>query len=193
MSQEIEFEAKTMLQEKEFIDLLQQLPFPDKPIIQTNYYFETENFALKKAAIALRIRGIEDLYTLTLKEPLTEGILETNVPLSSEKFHQWLNQKPTVEQPIYNRLAKKQLQDETLQYYGSLQTERYTIKKESVAYMLDRSSYFNYVDYELEVEATSEEKAQEAMKQLLRTRNIQKRPAKPKIARFFEQWKRQKH
>src|SRR5699024_12592300 len=82
IKQQIEIERKTMLTEAEFELLLKKLPFESAPIIQTNYYFETEDLALKRNRSALRIRQKNNSYTLTLKEPHEEGVLETNEPLT---------------------------------------------------------------------------------------------------------------
>ena len=48
MVQEIEIEYKTLLTKQEFTTLLHALSFPQDSVSQTNYYFDTINFALKE-------------------------------------------------------------------------------------------------------------------------------------------------
>ena len=185
MSQQIEIERKTMLTEAEFELLLKKLPFESAPIIQTNYYFETEDLALKRNLSALRIRQKNNSYTLTLKEPHEEGVLETNEPLTEVEAKKWLQNKPIPTGKIANQLEALSICLEDLRYIGSLKTERYTYSKDDIHFMLDKSFYLQTIDYELEIEATSLRQAEEEMCQILLDYDIEERTALPKIARFF--------
>src|SRR5690625_1656793 len=90
MTQQIEIEFKTMLTKSQFNFLLTQLPFPINPIMQTNHYFETNEFSLRSKQAALRIREKATTYTLTLKEPHEEGLLETSERLTKTEMNEWL-------------------------------------------------------------------------------------------------------
>lgn len=186
MSQEIEIEFKTMLTKEEFTTLHQRLPFPAQPIVQTNYYFETEDFSLKAHASALRIRKKGDQYTLTLKEPHPEGILETHDSLTEEEANEWFQNNPVTEAKVAQQLKNMNISTEDLRYYGALTTERYTFREGKVEYMLDKSFYHEAVDYELEIEASSQVEGQRALHTLLEEQRLKERKALPKIARFFE-------
>lgn len=185
MSQEIEIEFKTMLTKDEFTSLHRNLPFPEDPVVQTNYYFETADFALKDHYAALRIREKDGRYTLTLKEPHEEGILETHDSLSSADAKEWLESRPIKQIHTSKRLAKLGIDEANLRYYGPLTTKRYSFHEDGIDYMLDESSYHGIVDYELEIEASSREAGLQALKSLLNEQNLQERKADPKIARFF--------
>src|SRR5699024_11542022 len=67
MVQEIEIEYKTLLTKNEYNILLNALPFSSETIMQTNHYFETDDFKIERHHSALRIRNKGQRYTLTLK------------------------------------------------------------------------------------------------------------------------------
>src|SRR5690625_2716737 len=94
MAEEIEIEFKTLINEEDFERLRTKLPFFEKPIIQTNYYFDTIDYSLKRQPCALRIREKENNYTLTLKQPHQDGILETHDKLTKKEFTQWIHGQP---------------------------------------------------------------------------------------------------
>lgn len=185
MAQEIEIEFKTMLTKDEFEQLLYRLPFPKEPIVQTNYYFETEQFNLKNNRSALRIRKKEMHYTLTLKEPHEEGILETNDTLSEDEASKWLKGQPNIKKNVSKRLSRMGIEENQLRLYGSLTTERFTYKEKDIYYMLDKSFYHDQVDYELEIEAPSKQIGIQALRKLLQEENLEEREALTKIERFF--------
>jgi len=187
MPAHIEIEFKTMLTEDEFHRLLKQLPFPERPVIQTNHYFETDDFQLKENGCALRIRKKRGQFILTLKEPHDEGLLETNEPLSKETADRWLEGNPTTTDFVSKRLKRLGIKEDALRHVGSLVTERYTFEENGIHYMLDKSLYHGVVDYELEVEAPSTEAGMNALKRVLAENGIEERKAPPKIARFFQQ------
>lgn len=185
MAQEIEIEFKSMLTENEFNLLHRQLPFPKQPVVQTNYYFETEQFALKNHQSALRIREKNDCFTLTLKEPHPEGILETHDSMSRDDVNLWLQGSPVPQTNVTKQLQILGILEDSLRYYGALTTERLFYRENEIDYMLDKSFYHGIVDYELEIEARSKEAGLGALHNLLKKYNIVERKAQPKIARFF--------
>lgn len=185
MAQEIEIEFKSMLTENEFTLIHRQLPFPEQPIVQTNYYFETEQFTLKNHQSALRIREKNGCFTLTLKEPHPEGILETHDSMSKVDVELWLQGSPVPQMNVTKQLQNLGVLEDSLQYYGALTTERFFYCENEIDYMLDKSSYLGIVDYELEIESKSKEAGLEALHNLLQKYNIKERKAQPKIARFF--------
>src|SRR5699024_5559459 len=86
MGQEIEIEFKTLIDEHTFYKLLETLPFPIKPVVQTNHYVDTKHKTLKKHKSALRIREKDESYTLTLKQPQTRSELETHDLLTYQEY-----------------------------------------------------------------------------------------------------------
>lgn len=186
MAQEIEIEFKSMLTEDEFLLLLEELPFPKTAIEQTNYYFETRDFALKKAQSALRIRKINNRFTLTLKEPHEKGILETHDALDAYEARSWIENHPIAKKHVHQQLQNLNVEEEELHYYGSLKTIRYSFDLNEISYMLDQSMYHGVIDYELEIEAPNDRAGEQAMRQVCEAYDITFKKAEPKIARFFK-------
>lgn len=186
MSQEIEIEYKVLITKSQFNQLSEGLPFPSQSFEQINYYFETKTFDLKAAQSALRIRKKNGKYTLTLKEPFKENILETHDPLTDDEYLSWINGTPIVKTNVSKQLNSLNIAVNDLIYFGSLRTERKTFTKNDVEYMLDKSMYNGVVDYELEIEAPTNEKGVKAFNDVLQKFNIRKQLPITKIERFFQ-------
>ncbi|HLQ95501.1 MAG TPA: CYTH domain-containing protein [Pseudogracilibacillus sp.] len=185
MNQEIEIEFKTVIQENDFKALHKQLPFDDQPVKQINYYFETNQQDFKRKRCALRIREKAGKYTLTLKEPHKEGILETHDELTKEECTAWLQGQPVIKPNTNKQLAALGIQEKNIFYFGALKTERYTYQTTDLLYVLDKSEYNQQLDYELELEATDYTAGEQAFGELLKQYNIIKQEPVTKIERFF--------
>lgn len=185
MNQEIEIEFKTLLTEEAFNTLKNKLPFPKKAVQQINYYFETNDFTMKKQQSALRIREKSGTYTLTLKQPHKEGILETHDRLSEEEFASWLDGRPVQKPHIGKQLQSMDIQFDQLIYYGALATKRTSFEEDSILYVLDQSEYFGETDYELEIESPTFVAGEVAFHDLLQQFKVDKQPPITKIERFF--------
>ncbi|MFA1818932.1 CYTH domain-containing protein [Virgibacillus oceani] len=185
MTQEVEIEFKNLLTKNEFNRLLNELPFPSSSETQTNYYFETKDLALKAHKSALRIREKNDTYTLTLKEPREVGLLETHEALTRQEAKEMIENQPVFKKEIDQQLLRKNISFEDLIYYGSLKTERREIRYQGVLLVLDYSIYNGKTDYELELEATSEEAGRKVFEDLLEKHNIPRRRTPNKIKRLF--------
>lgn len=186
MTQEIEIEYKNLLTKEEFDRLLNHLPFPKYSKTQTNYYFETKDFSLKQNGCALRIREKNDEYILTLKEPHPQGLLETHDSLTRQEALDWMDGNIKAKEYTAKQLENKGIAMEDLAYYGSLTTERRELNDDNVLIVLDYSTYNGSTDYELELEAPSQDVGIKAFDSLLIEHNIQKRSTPNKIKRFFQ-------
>ena len=86
MAQEIEIEFKNLVTQDEFSHLISHFHINDEDFTsQDNHYFDTPDYQLKDNQSALRIRHKSGTYTLTLKTPLKEDLLETNQQLSKQE------------------------------------------------------------------------------------------------------------
>ncbi|SEQ44288.1 Uncharacterized protein YjbK [Virgibacillus subterraneus] len=185
MAQEIEIEYKNLLTKDEFERILYSLPFPNGAQTQTNHYFETADFSLKKNGCALRIREKNNTFTLTLKEPHDTGLLETHDTLTKPEAVQWINGEFVAKEYTSKQLENKGIYLDDLKYFGSLTTKRRELNYQDVLLVLDYSSYGDTSDYELEIEATSEEIGLKMMQDILEKFNIKQRQTPNKIQRFF--------
>src|SRR5699024_5178210 len=185
MAQEIEIEFKTRLKAEDFYVLKNALSFNDQPINQVNHYFETKDEQLKKAHCALRIREINGHYTLTLKQPLKEGLLETNETLSHDQAQAWLKGQAEPTEEVTAVLKDLGIKLEALQYFGQLKTIRYIFKTETLEYVIDHSFYLDQEDYELEIEAETYQAGEKAFDDLIEKFNLTKEVPISKIERFM--------
>jgi len=185
MTQEIEIEYKNLLTKKEYDRLLEQLPFPSQGKKQINYYFETTDFALKARGSALRIREKDGKYQLTLKEPHPDGLLETHDWLSKSEAKHWLSNEIIPKKNTETQLLKMGISSNQLKYCGNLTTIRRELHYQDVLLVLDYSSYNGQEDYELELEASSQEAGIRMFYDVLEQYAIQQRKTPNKIERFF--------
>lgn len=185
MKQEIEIEYKMLLSLDTFNTILKTLPFPNRPTEHVNYYFETDQMTLQENKCALRIRKKGNDYVVTLKEPHPEGILETHDIISEKEAKQALENKPLNAPNCQAQLKEKNIQLDDVNYVGELMTERYEFTKENLIYVLDKSHYNGFTDYELEIEAQDHETGREALDQLIRRFKVKRIPTTNKIERFF--------
>src|SRR5574344_1500630 len=79
MFSNIEIEAKVLLTKSEYDKVYESLNMkPDQTYAQTNFYIDSPERILKDVDVALRIREKKGKYVLTMKTPLSEGLLEKN-------------------------------------------------------------------------------------------------------------------
>lgn len=186
MTKNVEIEAKNLVTKEQFEQLCHIFSIGPKLFQkQTNYYFDTNDFLLKEKLTALRIREKNEQYELTLKQPLEVGLLETNETITSQEARLMIERHIVPEGEV-KRIIQSLIDKEPLQLVGQLVTERAEIYYKGGTLVFDKSTYFNHTDYELEYEGTDEVHVENTFSQLLREHNIERRPAKNKIARLFE-------
>ncbi|MFD1017873.1 CYTH domain-containing protein [Thalassobacillus hwangdonensis] len=186
MSQEIEIEFKNLLVKEEYERLLTALPFEQvEQVRQVNHYFETADFQLKKRGAALRIREKNGSYTLTLKEPHPDGLLETHSPLTNEDAEKWMTGLEQVGNDVLARLHSMDIDVKELNYAGALTTVRKELELDEVLVVLDYSTYHGTEDFELELEASERSVGEKAFHKLLTEHEIPERETPNKIQRFF--------
>ncbi|MUV36509.1 Glutathione transferase [Lentibacillus sp. JNUCC-1] len=185
MTQEVEIELKNLLTQSEMESLHKKLKFPEKPFVQSNYYFETPDFTLREQGAALRIRKKNNTYTLTLKERHPKGLLETHDALTKEEAVSWLSGAPVKKVNTGKQLQSLGIIEENLKLFGELTTKRWEITHSGALVVLDHSLYNGQEDFELEVEGSSQEQVKEVFRHVLEYENIPHRTTPNKIARLF--------
>ncbi len=183
----VEIEGKAIVTKDDFSKLLHFFKKDEKDaIIQHNYYFETDDFTLKRHELALRIRAREETYTLTLKQPADDGILETNQILTKKEFERAIFNQKLPEGVITAKLRDLNVPLETIQCAGKMTTRRIEFSYEQGTICLDQSEYFDYVDYEIEFEGTSRAHVEKTLRDLFSKLKITPLDADNKISRFFK-------
>ncbi|WP_085506990.1 CYTH domain-containing protein [Thalassobacillus devorans] len=187
MNQEIEIEFKNILTKEEYDRLKNTLPFEKAKVQeQTNHYFETENFDLKQNGAALRIREKNGGFTLTLKQPHPDGLLETHATLTTDECESWISGAPNAKENVFHQLHELGINPDELNYQGALKTNRQEIRYQDTLLVLDHSLYHETEDYELELEATDRAHGEKVFHQLLTDHEIPERETDNKIKRFFQ-------
>ncbi|MBU9713284.1 CYTH domain-containing protein [Evansella tamaricis] len=189
MNQEVEIEFKNLLISDEYYGLLNHFNIKQNDFkVQTNYYFDTLQMELKQNKSALRIRKKNDEYTITLKEPHPEGLLETHQNCSRTEFKQAVTKgilpSGDILIQIENLLQKN---TPSFVFLGELTTERAELSLPEGLLVLDKSSYFDVVDYEVEFECKERVAGELAFQNLLSEFRIPFRKTPNKIKRFFEE------
>lgn len=184
MKQEIEIEFKNIVTKEEFHSLCHAFSITTFAK-QVNHYFETPAFSLKNAGAALRIRYKNNTYTLTLKQPAEIGLLETHQTLTEEEANKMIETNTLINGAVSNQLENLQIPVSSLQYMGSLTTERAETTFEVGTLVFDHSFYYEHDDYEIEYEVSDEQAGQAAFSSFLKEHNILIRPTKNKVQRFF--------
>ena len=168
MSSNIEIEAKVLLLKDEYNAIIETLNLQKyRKIKQTNHYIDTPDRYLKKNVIALRIREKDEEFELTLKTPLSEGILEKNENISWRDFENLSERQIFPDGNIRKFLLILGVKVSDLKVLTSLCTERIHVEFEGFGLALDKNIYSNIVDYELEVESSSIERAQQEIENIL--------------------------
>lgn len=132
----VEFEKKVLISPQEYEMLIQQRYPCGTAYLQTNYYYDTADFKLNKTGITCRIRERDGVRKATVKD------------------HQQKQKECSVENLISCKeepeLFFKRM---GLDCQGSLKTERivYPICP-GIEVVMDKNTYLDCVDYELEVE-----------------------------------------
>ncbi|MGM7680877.1 CYTH domain-containing protein [Cytobacillus sp. Hm23] len=186
MTQEIEIEFKNILTKNEFNNMLNAFSINNTHFkSQINYYFDTNDFALKSKASALRIRLKENQYMLTLKQPAKVGLLETHQPLTDDQAQGVLHNDFSIQGEVLQQLKKLHVPIHEIKYFGSLSTNRAEIIYEGGTLVFDHSHYLSKDDYEIEYEVKNYETGFATFQKLLSKFQIPVRKTENKIQRFY--------
>ncbi len=175
MHSNIEIEAKVLLQKEQYDQVVSYLHLERyTKIKQTNHYIDSTSRVLRDNDFALRVREKDD-FVLTLKTPLSEGLLEKNQTLSWREYDALEDESIFPIGNIKSFLELCGFNTRELQVLASLTTYRIEFEYEDGLVSLDENHYGKngkIVDYELEIESASMERAEELVKRLLQEAGI---------------------
>lgn len=158
MSQEVEIEFKTLLTAADYQKLLNYYAALETDFfLQTNVYYDTPDFSLKRKGMGLRIRLFEDYGELTLKSPLPNkqrGLLETTDRLTITEATSFVATETILNTgAVAAFLIEMGIETEELTVQANLTTKRWENSlSEAILLVLDESWYHGQHDYELEME-----------------------------------------
>ena len=172
MSTNIEIESKVLLTKDDFEKVLDALRADRyKRIRQVNHYIDSEDQALRRLGCALRIREKDD-FVLTLKTPLSEGLLEKSQTISWRQYDRLAKNNTFPDGDIKNFLEILGIKIEELKILTSLTTDRIEIPYKEGLLSLDTNVYSGNTDYELEMEQTSIQYAEECLQEICALANV---------------------
>lgn len=159
MSTNIEIEVKTLICQKDYEAILKFFEHEKREAVeQTNYYIDTKNADLKRHEVSLRIRRLNG-FVMTLKTPLSEGLLEKSQLISESEFDNYINNNVFPEGSISEFIERLYIEPSSLIPLAELHTNRVNIPYKGYLLAVDKNMYAKEVDYELEMEGSSVEKA----------------------------------
>ena len=188
---EIEIEFKNLLTKDQYASLFKKYDLKNsEEIINKNFYYDDADESFKKIRAALRIRYTNKKTEMTLKVKGETQNIEINVPLD-ERYPKEPTVLPILPNEIIAELERMNVKIKTPMLIQKIETLRHEVILEEGLLVLDETTFINdIVDYELEFETKDYEAGLVAFEKLLEENNIDKNPAKPKIARAVEYSKR---
>lgn len=180
-----EIEFKQLLTEKQY-NVIHKTYFNEIELFkQTNFYIDTPDFDLKDHKSALRIRVKDEYLEMTLKIPAEVGLTEYNFETHVVPE---LN-KPIPEQSlpseIADQLTKMDIDLTKLIILGSLKTERLEKEINGNLLVLDKSTYLDFEDFELEYEVEDYDEGLIQFKSILEKFDMKHEIPANKVQRFF--------
>jgi uncharacterized protein YjbK len=167
MSIHLEIESKILVTGDEYDLLLKKLNLGENlKVYQTNYYVDTLENNLRTYGFGLRIRELNNTYTLTLKSPMAEGVLEKNQILTATEYKNFREHHLFPKGLVKDFLDIVEFDTSLLKIITALTTERIDTTFENRHICLDKNMYNGHVDYEVESEQSSLQLASETLKKL---------------------------
>ena len=159
----MEYEARAMVSEKQYLDILQYYSKTKKEKRQSvnfNTYYDYLSLALTDNHIVLRTRSISNKdYELTLKIKGAKGDTEFNRLLTSKEYELMRKKVELPDCQIKYELIQKGIDLSRLTLITDLKTERYEVFYKKYIIVIDKNYYRGRVDYNVEVEASSKKDA----------------------------------
>ncbi|MEB7753108.1 CYTH domain-containing protein [Staphylococcus pseudoxylosus] len=180
-----EIEFKQLLTESQY-NVIHKTYFNEiEPFKQTNFYIDTPDFDLKDHKSALRIRVKDDYLEMTLKIPAEVGLTEYNFETHVVPELNKTIPKQLLPSEIAEQLTKMDINLTELIILGSLKTERLEKEINGNLLVLDKSTYLDFEDFELEYEVEDYDEGLIQFKSILEKFDMKHEIPANKVQRFF--------
>lgn len=144
----IEYEERVMISESDYHKIIEDIKQSEKPYVTSlieNIYLDNRDLFIYKNKMMLRIRTTNgDNQELTLKVRNPDG--------STREINETLSHHPIINELLNNEF-------ESYKEITRLITYRIEIFNEDYTFVLDKNEYENTVDYNIEIEANSQQNA----------------------------------
>ena len=172
-----EYETRLMIDEERYLFIVTYFMniYPNKHFLQnTNYYFDTDDLFLRQQHITLRVRTINDIKSeLTLKIKGENGDDEINDGLTPKEAELLVNQNIFPYGQVRNRLMLLPYSLDKYHRVAVLYNRRLEIEYEDYLLVIDKNTYGEVVDYNIEIESRVGIKhAKDVLKQYIEKFNL---------------------
>ena len=151
-----EFESRIMLTETEYLNIVSCYlkMFPNASFLQnTNIYFDSDNLFLRSNHITLRARIINGASSeLTLKIKGQNGDDEINDLLTKKELDNLIRYNAFPEGSVKQYLLSLSYPLSSYHSITTLNNRRLEIKQDNHLLVIDKNSYSDIIDYNLEIE-----------------------------------------
>ena len=146
-----------MLEENEYLDIVSfyMKLYPNKHFLKnTNIYYDSDDLFLRKQGITLRVRLINDISPeLTIKIKGNNGDAEINDKLTINQFDQLKNDNIFPDGEVKKYLSSLPYSLANYKEITTLYNRRLEIENDDHLLVIDKNSYSDIIDYNLEIEA----------------------------------------
>lgn len=167
----LECEARVMITENQYSQIKKsylESGVKYREIINRNYYFDDDNRYLSKHHMVLRVRIIDDNESeLTLKIKGEKGDIEINHLLTSLQSKEILKNNKFPKSVVLDELNKRNIDLSQLKMIASLTTERIEFEYPDYLFVIDKNTYNNKVDFNIEVESDTKINAENHLKSII--------------------------
>ena len=151
-----EYETRIMLTESEYFEIVSHFMrlHPNKHFLKnTNTYFDTEDLYLRKNHITFRLRTINDIKSeLTIKIKGKNGDDEINDSLNSQEAQLVLKSRVFPDGDVKSFLLTLPYTFDAYKEITTLYNVRLEIEEKDHLLVIDKNTYNNIIDYNLEIE-----------------------------------------
>ena len=152
-----EYETRIMLDEERYFFIVTYYMnlYPNKHFLQNaNYYFDTDDLYLRSQHMTLRVRVINDVKSeLTLKIKGDDGDEEINDGLTPKESELLVNEGIFPYGQVRNRLMLLPYSLDKYHKITALYNRRLEIEYEDYILVIDKNTYGDNLDYNLEIES----------------------------------------
>ncbi len=152
-----EYETRIMLDEERYFFIVTYYMnlYPNKHFLQNaNYYFDTDDLYLRSQHMTLRVRVINDVRSeLTLKIKGEDGDEEINDGLTPKESELLVNEGIFPYGQVRNRLMLLPYSLDKYHKITALYNRRLEIEFDDYLLVIDKNTYGENLDYNLEIES----------------------------------------
>lgn len=187
MQKATDVEFKSLITKDEYDRLIETFKDISKTDEQTNHYFDTARFSLKALDTSVKVRERDDL-SLTYKNKKGYNVTVKTEIITPEKFKE-IKETGIIDIPEMAEDITKLIKDQKLVNFMSVSTHRTYLPYLSGILNIDKTTYLDVTDYEIEYATKSFHQGKEEFIQIINDLQIQYKKSDKKIKRAYSRLK----